>query len=248
MNGMKGKTAIVTGAGQGIGRDIALALAARGVDTAVIDVNAAGAEETAALVEQAGAGSLALACDVGDLGQAQECVAKTLAWRKQVHFLVNNAGIARDNLLIRMSEAEWDAVIRVNLTGAFNFTKAIARHMFKMRCGRIVNISSVIGLMGNIGQVNYAASKAGVIGLTKSAAREMAARNVTVNAVAPGFIETAMTDALPEKAREEMLRLIPLGAFGTGRDVANVVLFLLSDMGSYVTGQVLHCDGGMVMS
>ena len=248
MLGLKGKTAIVTGAGQGIGREIALALAGSGVDTAVIDVNLAGAEETAALVEKSGAASLPLACDVGVLEQAKECVAKTLEWRQQAHFLVNNAGITKDNLLIRMSEAEWDAVIRVNLTGAFNFTKAVARHMFKKRFGRIVNISSVIGLMGNAGQVNYAASKAGVIGLTKSAAKEMAARNVTVNAVAPGFIETAMTDALPEKAREEMLRLIPLGAFGTGRDVANVVLFLLSDLGSYVTGQVLHCDGGMVMS
>jgi 3-oxoacyl-[acyl-carrier protein] reductase len=243
-----GKTALVTGAGQGIGRDIALLLAEHGAAVAAVDVNLAGAEETASLIRTAGGESLAARCDVGDWADVERCAIEVLGWRGQLHFLVNNAGITRDNLLLRMSDAEWESVLKVNLTGTFNMTKAVARSMIKKRFGRIVNISSVIGIMGNAGQCNYAASKAGIIGFTKAVAKELAGRNVTVNAVAPGFIETAMTAALPEERKEEMRRLIPLGRFGSGRDVANVVLFLLSDLAGYVTGQVLRCDGGMVMA
>jgi len=248
MLGMKERVAIVTGAGQGIGRDIALTLAEQGTAVAVVDVNPEGAGETVSLLEKEGKEGLALACDVSDFGAAEKCVAEVLEWRPQVHFLVNNAGITRDNLLLRMSEAEWESVIKVNLTGTYNFTKAVTKHMIKKRFGRIVNIASVIGVMGNAGQSNYAASKAGIIGFTKAVAKELAGRNVNANAIAPGFIDTAMTAALPEQTREEMRRMIPLDRFGTGKDVANVVLFLLSDLGSYITGQVVHCDGGMVMS
>lgn len=248
MEGIEGRTAIVTGAGRGIGRDIALALAGQGCSVAAIDVDQDGARETAALVEKEGAGSLALKCDIADYEEVKEKTAEVLAWSGQVHFLVNNAGITRDNLLLRMSPDEWDSVIRVNLTGAFNVTKAVTRHMFKKRFGRIVNIASVIGQMGNAGQSNYAASKAGIIGLTKSAAREFAPRGITVNAVAPGFIDTPMTEVLNEAVKEEMRGMIPLGRFGTGRDVAGVVLFLVSDLGGYVTGQVVNCDGGMIMA
>ena len=248
MLGMKERVAIVTGAGQGIGRDIALTLGRLGTDVAVVDVNLEGAGETVSHLEKQGGAGLALACDVSDFASAEKCVADVLAWRPQVHFLVNNAGITRDNLLLRMSEAEWESVIKVNLTGTYNFTKAVTRHMIKKRFGRIVNIASVIGVMGNAGQSNYAASKAGIIGFSRAVAKELAGRNVTVNAIAPGFIDTAMTAALPEQTREDMRRMIPLDRFGKGEDVANVVLFLLSDLGSYITGQVVHCDGGMVMS
>ena len=246
--GIEGKTAVVTGAGQGIGREIAVRLAANGADVAVLDMNAAGAAETADLVRQAGREALAVACDVGDFADVERRIEEVLAWRPRIDFLVNNAGIARDNLILRMSPAEWDAVLRVNLTGTFNVTKAVSRSMIKNRSGRIVSISSVIGLMGNAGQCNYAASKAGIIGFTKAVARELAGRNILVNAVAPGFIETAMTAALTEQVQEWMRGHIPLDRFGSSADVANVTLFLLSDLGSYVTGQVIHCDGGMVMS
>lgn len=248
MLGIEGKTAIVTGAGQGIGRDIALLLAAHGTDVAVIDVNLAGAEETISLLGQQGREGLALGCDIGDASQVEETVSQILKWHDQVHFLVNNAGITRDNLLLRMSEEEWESVIRVNLTGTYNVTKAVSKHMIKKRFGRIVSISSVIGVMGNAGQSNYAASKAGIIGFTKAVAKELAGRNINVNAIAPGFIETAMTGSLSEDVVEQMRRLIPLGRFGGGGDVANIVLFLLSELSSYVTGQVIRCDGGMVMS
>jgi 3-oxoacyl-[acyl-carrier protein] reductase len=245
---MEGHTAIVTGAGQGIGRDIALLLGEAGVDIAVVDLNIKGAEETVSLLEEMGREGLALECDVGQSAQVESCVEEVLAWRDQVHYLVNNAGVARDNLLLRMSEAEWESVLRINLTGTFNFTRAVAKHMVKKRFGRIVSISSVIGVMGNAGQSNYAASKAGIIGFTRSVAKELASRNITANAIAPGFIETAMTAALPDERKEGMRRMIPLGRFGSGKDVSQVVLFLLSELGSYVTGQVIHCDGGMVMA
>ena len=245
---LNGKTAIVTGAGQGIGRDIALTLAEAGADVAVVDMNLETAEETVRLIEGTGREGLAVACNIADYQEVQEKIKEILSWKDQVHFLVNNAGITRDNLLLRMSEEEWRMVIDVNLTGTFNMTKAVTKHMFKKRFGRIVSVASVIGQMGNAGQSNYAASKAGVIGFTKSAAREFAPRNITVNAIAPGFIETAMTAVLPEEVQEGMRRMIPLGSFGTGKDVAKVVLFLVSDLGSYVTGQVINCDGGMVMS
>jgi len=245
---VEGHTAVVTGAGQGIGRDIALVLADAGVDVALVDVNLEGAGETASMVADRGREGLPLQCDVSKLREVESCVERVIGWRGQIHYLVNNAGIARDNLLLRMGMAEWESVLQINLTGTFNFTKTVAKHMIKKRFGRIVNISSVIGVMGNAGQCNYAASKAGVIGFTKSVAKELAGRNITANAIAPGFIETAMTASLPEERQEGMRRMIPLGRFGSGRDVANVTLFLLSDLGSYVTGQVIHCDGGMVMS
>jgi 3-oxoacyl-[acyl-carrier protein] reductase len=248
MVNLEGKTAMVTGAGQGIGRDIALMLAAAGADIAALDVNLEGAEATAALVRTKGRKSLALACDVSKVTDVDRCVAEAIAGREQIHFLVNNAGITRDNLLLRMADVEWESVMRVNLTGTFNVTRAVSRSMIKRRFGRIVNISSVIGVMGNAGQCNYAASKAGIIGFTKAVAKELAGRNINVNAIAPGFIETAMTAALPDERRKEMLRLIPLGRFGSGTDVARIVLFLCSDLGGYVTGQVIHCDGGMVMA
>ncbi len=247
MLGMEGRTAIVTGGGRGIGRDITLLLGEYGTDVAIVDINEEAAARTVALLGEKGRSGCALRCDVSDLDQVRRCVEEALKWRDGIDFLVNNAGIARDNLLLRMSEAEWKSVLDVNLTGTFNLTKVVSRHMVKKRFGRIVNISSVIGVMGNAGQANYAASKAGVIGFTKAVAKELAGRNVTVNAIAPGFIETEMTAALPEERKEEMRRLIPLGMFGSGADVARVVLFLLSELGSYVTGQVVHCDGGMVM-
>lgn len=245
---VEGHTAVVTGAGQGIGRDIALVLAGAGVDIALVDVNLEGAKETASMVADRGREGLPLQCDVSKLRDVESCIEEVLGWRDQIQYLINNAGIARDNLLLRMGVAEWESVLQINLTGTFNFTKTVAKHMIKKRFGRIVNISSVIGIMGNAGQCNYAASKAGVIGFTKSAAKELASRNITVNSIAPGFIETAMTASLPEERQEGMRCMIPLGRFGSGRDVANVTLFLLSDLGSYVTGQVIHCDGGMVMS
>ena len=248
MVNLEGKTALITGAGQGIGRDIALTLAEAGADIAALDLSLEGAEATAVLVRTKGRQSVALACDVSNSTDVDRCVVEALAGREQIHFLVNNAGIARDNLLLRMTNTEWESVVRVNLTGAFNVTRAVSRSMVKRRFGRIVNISSVIGVMGNAGQCNYAASKAGIIGFTKAVAKELAGRNINVNAIAPGFIETAMTDALSEERKEEMRRLIPLGRFGSGTDVARVVLFLCSDLGGYVTGQVIHCDGGMVMA
>lgn len=248
MTGLNGNTAIVTGAGRGIGRDIALSLARQGADVAVLDVDIEGAKETAGLIEKAGQGAIAVNCNVADYAEVQECVKEVLGWRDQVHILVNNAGITRDNLLLRMGEDEWNTVISVNLTGTFNMTKVVTKHMFKKRYGRVVNIASVIGQMGNAGQSNYAASKAGIIGFTKSVAKELAPRGVTANAIAPGFIDTPMTAVLPEDVQQQMRRMIPLGRFGTGNDVANVVLFLVSQQGGYVTGQVINCDGGMVMA
>jgi 3-oxoacyl-[acyl-carrier protein] reductase len=248
MISLEGKAALVTGAGQGIGRDIALVLADAGAGVVAVDVNLEGAKATADLVEAKGRRALALRCDVASAADVDRCVAEVLAERGQIHFLVNNAGITRDNLLLRMSDAEWESVMNVNLTGTFNVTRAVTRSMIKKRFGRIVNIASVIGVMGNAGQCNYAASKAGIIGFTRAVAKELAGRNINVNAIAPGFIETAMTASLPEERKEEMLRLIPLGRFGSGADVAHVVLFLCSDLGGYVTGQVIHCDGGMVMA
>jgi 3-oxoacyl-[acyl-carrier protein] reductase len=248
MVNLEGKTALVTGAGQGIGREIALTLALAGADIAAIDIDLGGVEATAALVRAKGRKSFAVQCDVGSASEVDRCVAEALAGRDQIHFLVNNAGIARDNLLLRMSDAEWESVMRVNLTGTFNVTRAVSRSMIKKRFGRIVNIASVIGIMGNAGQCNYAASKAGIIGFTRAVAKELAGRNINVNAIAPGFIETAMTASLPEQRREEMRRLIPLGRFGSGTDVARVTLFLCSELGAYVTGQVINCDGGMVMA
>jgi 3-oxoacyl-[acyl-carrier protein] reductase len=205
------------------------------------------ADRLAALAAELGNGAAAFACHVEDAPQVQATTESIQSQMGDVHGLVNNAGIARDGLLVRMTQDAWNEVIAVNLTGTFNFTRAVAKPMMRQKYGRIVNITSVVGQMGNPGQANYAASKAGIIGLTKSAARELATRNVTVNAVAPGFIVTAMTDALDERARAELAQRIPMQRLGEPHDVAGAVVFLLSDAAAYMTGQVLNCDGGMWM-
>jgi 3-oxoacyl-[acyl-carrier protein] reductase len=239
--------AVVTGGGQSIGREVALALARDGADVAVLDLKEDGARETAAACEALGRRAVAVACDVSksaDVGAAAERVHAAFP---AVHILVNNAGITRDQLLFRMEESDWDLVLNVNLKGTYNCTKAFVRSMTKERWGRIVNVASIIGVIGNAGQSNYAASKAGIIGFTKSVAKEFASRQITANAIAPGFIDTPMTQVLPEKVRTALLERIPLGRLGTATDVAGIARFLCSEEASYVTGQVLHCDGGMVM-
>ncbi len=242
---LKDQKAAVTGAGRGIGRAIALALAAEGADIAILDLDQAGAKETASLVEKTGRSALDIALDVSKFAPAAEAVDKILDLWGRLDIVVNNAGITRDALLIRMKEEDWDQVIAVNLKGAFNLSRAAARGMMKQRSGCIVNIASIIGLMGNAGQANYAASKGGLIALTKSLARETASRGIRVNAVAPGFIATEMTEKIPEKLREEIVGSIPLGRMGTPEDVAGAVVFLAAPAASYVTGQVLVVDGGM---
>ncbi|MBN1825653.1 MAG: 3-oxoacyl-[acyl-carrier-protein] reductase [Candidatus Eisenbacteria bacterium] len=244
----EGRVAIVTGGAQNIGKEIALTIARLGADVAVVDVNLEGAEATAHEIESLGRRAAAFRVDVCDTEEVRGCVKKTVEKLGGVDILVNNAGITRDNLILLMKEEDWDAVIGVNLKGTFNFTKAAARPMLKARSGRIVNVASVIGVMGNVGQANYAASKAGIIGLTKSTAKELASKGITVNAIAPGFIQTAMTDAMSEKARGSLMELIPLRRLGTSRDVADVVAFLVSPAASYITGQVIRVDGGMIMA
>lgn len=241
----EGKVAIVTGAARGIGRDIAEQLAAAGCKVVIADVK--GAEETAAELKSQGAEALGLTVNVTESASVEQMVAQTIETFGRLDILVNNAGITRDGLLMRMKEEDWDLVLAINLKGAFNCCKAACRPLMKSPAGRIVNIASIVGLIGNPGQVNYSASKAGMIGLTKTLAKELASRKVTVNAVAPGFIQTAMTVQLPEKVREQLLASIPLGEMGTSRDVANAVLFLASDQARYVTGHVLNVDGGMAM-
>lgn len=244
----EGKTAIVTGGSRGLGRAVCLELAAGGANVAFCYAgNGAAARETARAVEALGARVLAVRCDVADAAQVDELVNAALEAFGRIDILVNNAGITRDNLIMRMSEADFDAVVSTNLKGAFLCMKAVSRLMLKQRYGRIVNLSSVVGLRGNAGQVNYAASKAGVIGMTKSLARELASRGVTVNAVAPGFMETDMTAALPESARSAALASIPMNRLGAPEDVARAVGFLASDGAAYITGQVLAVDGGMAM-
>lgn len=244
--GLEGKVALVTGASRGIGRAIALELAAKGAD---VVVNFAGDEKAADEVVQAiegmGRKALKVRCNVGDMEQVTAMVQQALDAFGRIDILVNNAGIARDNLVMRMKESEFDDVIQINLKGVFNTIKACSRPMLKQRGGRIVNISSVVGVAGNMGQANYAAAKAGVIGLTKSLAKELASKGITVNAVAPGFIETDMTDAMSEDTRSHMMTEIPLGRCGQASEVGNVVRFLASDDASYITGQVILVDGGM---
>ncbi len=243
-----GKTAIVTGGSRGIGRAVCLELAAGGANVVFCYAgNDAAAHKTAQDVEAAGGRALALRCDVSDAAQVDALVSAAGERFGRIDILVNNAGITRDNLLLRMSEAEFDMVVAANLKGAFLCMKAVSKRMLKQRCGRIVNLSSVVGLRGNAGQVNYAASKAGIIGMTKSLAKELASRGVTVNAVAPGFIETDMTAALSESARSAAQGSIPMGRLGTPEDVAKAVAFLAGDDAAYITGQVLAVDGGMAM-
>jgi len=245
---LSGKIAVVTGASRGIGRAIALELAQSGADIVVNYAgSAAAAQDTVTQIEALGRRALAVQANVADYAQVDAMIAKTIASFGRIDILVNNAGIIRDNLLMRMKEEEFDDVIATNLKGVFNCLKAVTRPMMKQRTGRIVNISSVVGVLGNIGQANYVAAKAGVIGLTKSAARELASRNITVNAVAPGFIVTEMTDELPPEAKNELTRQIPLAKLGRPEDVARVVRFLVSEDAAYMTGQTIHVDGGMVM-
>jgi 3-oxoacyl-[acyl-carrier protein] reductase len=243
---LSGQTAVVTGAARGIGREIAERLAGAGASVAVVDVSDEAVVQAAAELAKKGVAARGYRCDVSSFDDAAAVGDRILADFGRVDVLVNNAGITRDRLFVRMTNDDWAAVINVNLTGAFNCSKAFASAMLKQRSGSIVNIASVVGQIGNPGQANYAASKAGVIGLTKSLAREFAPRGVRVNAVAPGFIRTAMTDALTEDVQTQMKQSIPLGRFGEAGDVAGVVMFLVSDASAYVTGQVINCDGGLV--
>ncbi len=242
-----GRTALVTGAARGIGRAIAEALAAQGADLVLCDLQEAWLADTAAAVAALGRKALCLAVNVSNADDVARCVDEAVKACGGIDILVNNAGITRDGLLIRMGEEDWDAVLDVNLKGTFLFTKAVSRPMMKKRSGAIVNVASIIGLIGNAGQCNYAASKAGVIALTKSSAKELAARNIRVNAVAPGFIQSKMTDVLTEDVKNKMLEAIPMKRFGSPEDVAKAVVFLASDDASYTTGQVLTISGGMVM-
>jgi 3-oxoacyl-[acyl-carrier protein] reductase len=244
---LSGQVALVTGAGRGIGRAIAISLARQGADVIVSDIIAETAESVANEIESLGKRFLATVCDVSRFEDCHNLIDAGMKAFGKIDILVNNAGITRDNLVMRMSEDEWDSVLTVNLKSVFNCCKAASRIMLKQKNGRIINISSVVGVIGNAGQANYSASKAGVIGLTKTLAREFASRGITVNAVAPGFIKTAMTDALKDEAREALLKMIPLGRMGEPEDVANAVVFLASPFASYITGQVLLVDGGMAM-
>ncbi|MEX2571444.1 MAG: 3-oxoacyl-ACP reductase FabG [Gemmatimonadota bacterium] len=242
---MKGQSAVVTGGSRGIGLAIARALAEGGARVAVVARAESRASEAAASLP--GDGHRGYAADVGDSGSVNEMVKRVETELEGVDILVNNAGITSDNLLMRLKDEDWDSVIDTNLRGAFNTTRAVARGMMKRRSGRIINISSVVGITGNVGQANYAASKAGLIGLTKSVARELASRGVLVNALAPGYIETDMTSALPDSAREALLEQISLGRLGQPEDIAGVVRFLAGPASAYMTGQVLVVDGGMVI-
>jgi 3-oxoacyl-[acyl-carrier protein] reductase len=244
---LTGKVALVTGAAQGIGRAIALLLARNGADIVVSDINLEKAEETAKEIRAIGPKATAVKVDVSNLSEVERMVEAIIEKLAKIDILVNNAGITRDKLILRMTEEDWDAVLGVNLKGTFNCTKTVIRHMAKQRSGKIVNIASVVGEMGNAGQANYSASKAGVIGLTKTIAREYAQRGINVNAIAPGYIETPMTDALPEKAKEELKKLIPMERLGKPEDVAEAVLFLVCEESSYITGQVLNVNGGIYM-
>ncbi|MGQ9631699.1 MAG: 3-oxoacyl-[acyl-carrier-protein] reductase [bacterium] len=245
---LKGKVAVVTGAARGIGREIALTLAKQGCDVAVCDIDLDGASRTSDDISALGVKSVALKANVSDPRDVEAMIERVMDAFSHIDILVNNAGITRDALMIRMKDEAWDAVIDVNLKGTFNCTRAVSKIMMRQRSGKIVNIASVIGLIGNVGQANYAASKAGVIALTKTAARELAPRGINVNAVAPGFIDTEMTRALPQAERDKILSRVPLGRLGQPEDVARAVAFLVSEDADYITGQVLTVDGGMVMS
>jgi len=241
----EGKVVLVTGAAQGIGREIALSFAREKAKVVLFDLQE---EKLASVQKELSSYSeiVYFAVDVTDLPKVEEAVNKIIDKFSRIDILVNNAGITRDNLILRLKEEDWDKVIAINLKGVFNCSKAVARFMLKQRAGKIVNISSVIGIMGNAGQTNYGASKAGIIGFTKSLAKELGPRGICVNAVAPGYIRTAMTDKLPEEVKKKMLAMIPLGRFGKPEDIAAAVLFLASEASSYITGKVLTVDGGML--
>ena len=241
------KTALITGGGRGIGRAIALQLARAGADIALCDIDEKSLLATAEEIKSIGRRCITLQADVSVADSVSSMVDSCISQMHSIDILINNAGITRDGMALRMKESDWDAVININLKSAFLCSKDVVRHMMKNKFGKIVNISSVIGIMGNAGQVNYAASKAGIIGITKSFAKEFASRNITVNAVAPGFIQSAMTDKLSDSDRQNYLSRIPLGRFGIAEDVANSVLFLVSPLASYITGQVIVVDGGLVM-
>ena len=244
---LDGKVAIVTGAAQGIGAQVGERLASEGAALAALDINREKAQQTVERVRQAGGQAEAYQVDVANTEAVKNVVAEVITRFGRLDVLVNNAGVTRDGLLLTMTEQDWDLVIAVNLKSIFNFTKAVSRQMIKQKSGTIINVSSVVGLMGNAGQINYAASKAGVIGATKSSAKELAARNIRVNAVAPGYIQTAMTDKLTDKARQALIDYIPAKQLGQPADVANAVLFLASGLSSYITGEVIRVDGGMAM-
>lgn len=243
----KDKISIVTGASQGIGESIALALAEEGGEVILVDIQKDKLEDVVRKIESAGGRAASFEANVARLGDVESVVDAVVRSRGRIDHLVNNAGITRDGLLVRMKEEDWDSVLGVNLKGVYNFCKAVVRHMINNRSGRIVSISSVVGLMGNAGQANYAASKAGVIAFSKSLAREVASRGVTVNCVAPGYIATAMTDKLSEDVKKAFMDVIPMKRFGLPRDVADAVKFLLSDEAAYITGQVLNINGGLYM-
>lgn len=245
---LTGKVALVTGAGRGIGRQIALTLAQNGA-AVIVNYNGSkdSAEEVVAVIRQSGGSAEAMQCNVADFASSEEFVRTVLDQYKRVDILVNNAGITRDNLIMRMTEEDYDAVLDTNLKGAFNMIRHLSRSMIRQRSGRIINISSVSGVLGNAGQSNYSASKAGLIGLTKSVAREFASRGISVNAVAPGFIDTDMTRNMTEEAKKALNSMIPMGRMGSAEDIADLVLFLAGEHSDYITGQVICVDGGMSM-
>ena len=248
MNNLENKVAIITGASRGIGKVIAEHTAKAGAITVCISRSHVDVEKVAKYINEQGFTAIAMACDITNGEQYQELVKSVNEKFGSIDILVNNAGVTKDGLIMRMSEDDWDIVIDTNLKGAFNGTKAVARHMMKQRSGRIINISSVVGLTGNAGQANYAASKAGLIGLTKATAKELASRGITANCIAPGYIETDMTNQLPEKIKDALIEKIPLGRIGQASDIASTVCFLASKDAGYITGQTFTVDGGMVMS
>lgn len=243
---MKGQTAIITGSSRGIGRTTAEEFAKRGVNIIIVDINGGNAETVAEEIKSRyGVETLGIRADISKSDDVKRLFDEAVKKFSKIEILVNNAGITRDNLLIRMKDEEWDAVLNINLKGAFLCSREAVKIMSKIKYGRIINLASVVAFMGNPGQVNYSASKAGLVALTRTVAKEYASRGITVNAVAPGFIQTAMTEQLPEKVKEEMLRMIPLGRFGTTEDVANAIIFLALPESGYITGQVIHVNGGM---